>query len=66
MLYLKFHQNRKVNEEFDFGGEGGKILWGGPAGGKGTQFKKFEKTSYRTLVPTHTENFSILALLESV
>ena len=34
--------------------------------GKGTQFKKIETASYRTVVPTHTKNFSILAQLESV
>ena len=56
MLCLKFHQNRAINEKFDFWR--GQIL--------ATRFQKFEKSSYRTVVSTHTENFSILTLLESV
>ena len=64
MVCFKFHQNRAINEKFYFWGD--QILSGGPEGGRGTQFQKFEKTSYRAVVSTHKENFSILALLESV
>ena len=45
---------------------GVQILSGGPEEGRGTRFQKFEKSSYRTVVSSHTENFSILAQLESV
>ena len=50
MLFFKFHQNRAINEKFDFWG--GQILSG--------KEEKFEKPSYRTVVLTHTENFRIL------
>ena len=45
---------------------GVRFLRGGPRGAEGPDFKKFEKSSYRTVVSTHTENFSILTLSESV
>ena len=64
MLCSKFHQNRPINEEFDF--LGGQILSEGPEGVRGTRFQKFEKAQYRTVVLSHTENFSILGQLESV
>ena len=64
MLFLKLHQNHAINEKCDFWR--GQILAEGPEGGRRTRFQKFEKASYRTVVSTHTENFSILALLESV
>ena len=41
MLRFKFHQNHAINEEFYF--QGGQILSGGPEGGRGTRFQKFEK-----------------------
>ena len=41
MLCFKFHQNRTINEEFNFWGD--QILSGGP-GGRGTRFEKFEKS----------------------
>ena len=63
-LCFKFHQDRAINEEFYFWG--GKILSGGPMGGRVAQFKKIEKSLYRTVVSTHTQNFSILAESESV
>ena len=37
-----------------------------PGGFRGPRFQKFEKALYRTVVPTHTQNFSILAQLQSV
>ena len=40
--------------------------FGGPGGEQGTRLQKLEEASYRTIVPTHTKNFSILAQLESV
>ena len=60
MLCFKFHQNRAINEEFYF--------WGGifPKGGRVARFKNIEKFLYRTAVSTHSQNFSILAELESV
>ena len=51
MLCFKFHQNCTINEEFYFGGEG-QNSFGGPEGGRGHDYKKFEKASYRTVVPT--------------
>ena len=63
-LGFKFHKNRAINEEFYFWG--GKILSGGPKGGRVDRFKKSEKSLYRTMVSTHSQNFSILAELESV
>ena len=64
MLCSKFYQNQTIKEEFDFWGD--QILSGSPEGGRGTQFQELEKVSYKTVVPTHTENFSILTQLESV
>ena len=61
MFCFKFQRNRAIKEKFDFWGD--QILSGGPEGGRGTQFEKIEKASYRTVVSTHTENFSIPALL---
>ena len=49
---------------FAFGG--GKILSEGPNGGRVTRFQKTEKSLDRTVVSTHSQNFSILAELESV
>ena len=37
MLCFKFHQNRPINEEFDFFDEGAKR----PPGGKGVPIHKF-------------------------
>ena len=54
-MCFKFHQNLTTNEEFDF--------WRVKGAGV-SRFKKYERASYRTVVPTHTENFSILAQLE--
>ena len=64
ILCFKFHQNRAVNEEFDFWGS--QILSGGPEGSKMNQFKKIKKALHRTMFSTHTENLSILAQLKSV
>ena len=64
MLCFKFNQNRAINEKFDF--RGGQIVSGVLEGGRGTRFKKNQKTSYRTVVSPHTENFSFLAPLERV
>ena len=50
ILFFKFNQNRAINEKFDFWGD--QIFSG--------KEEKFEKASYRTVVLTHTENFSIL------
>ena len=69
MLCFKFNQNHTINEDFYFwrgGGGGGKILSESPEGSRGTRLQKFEKSSYRKVVPTHTENFSNPAQLESV
>ena len=52
---FKCHQ---INEEFDF--------WGVNEGKRGPRYQKFENVLHRTVVPTHTENFSIIAELESV
>ena len=54
IMCFKFHQNRTINEEFD--------SWEamGEGGGRVPRFKKY---SYRTVVQTQTENFSILAQL---
>ena len=49
---------------FTFGGD--QILSGGPEGGRETRFQKIKKASYRTVVSTHNEYFSIIALLDSV
>ena len=57
MLCFKFHQNRTMNEEYDFLGV--KAL---PEGGRGTRFQKFEEKKFSN----HTKNFNILAQLESV
>ena len=43
---------------------GGQIL--SQRGSEGPDIKNFEKVSYRTVVSTHTENFSILAQIDSV
>ena len=51
-------------EEFYFWG--GKIISGGPKEGRVAGFQKIEKFLYRTAVSTHSQNFSILAELESV
>ena len=64
ILCLKFNHNCTINEEFDFLGIKG-------AGGGGEErypdLKKLKKNvSYKTMVPTHTENFSIRAQLETV
>ena len=45
-----------------FGGGGANSF----GGSRGTQLQKIEKTSHRKVVPSHTDNFSILAQLESV
>ena len=63
-LRFKFHQNQPINEEFDFWR--GKILTGDPEGSRETRYKKFLRASYRTVVSSYTENFNILAQLESV
>ena len=63
-LCFKFHQNRAINEEFYFWG--GKIISEGPKGGRVARFQKIEKSLYKTVVSTHSQNFSILAELESV
>ena len=63
-LGFKFHQNRAVYEEFYFWG--GKILSGDPKGGRVARFQKIEKSLHITVVSSHSENFSILAELESV
>ena len=39
MLRFKFHQHRTINEEFDFGGGGGKILLSAPRGAGGPDYK---------------------------
>ena len=53
---------------FTLGGGRGEVQnsFGEPREGQRTRLQKFEKVSSRTVVPTHTENFSILAQLESV
>jgi len=38
----------------------------GREGGRLPRFQKFGKASYRTVVPTHTENFITVDQLESV
>ena len=61
MLYLKFHQNHSINEEFDISGV--KRI------GRNEECPDFinsKKASYRRVVSTHTENFNILVQLESV
>ena len=47
---------------------GGQKNFRGPQGGQRPRLKKIErkKTSYRTVVPTFTQSFSIPAQLESV
>ena len=61
---FKFLQNWAINEEFYFWG--GKILFGGPTGGRVARFLKIEKSLYRTVISTHDQNLSILAELKSV
>ena len=61
ILYFKFHQNRTINEEFDFSG-----VKGAERGEGSLDFKNSKKALYRTVVPTHTKNFNILAELENV
>ena len=60
---FKFHQNRTINKEFYFWGA--KFFRRAPRG-QGARFQKIEKVSYRSVVPSHTKNFSILAQLEKV
>ena len=63
MLCIKFHHNRRTNEEFDYS----RVQAPPPPlleGRRGTRFQKFEKSSYRMMVPTQIVNFSILAGLE--
>ena len=60
-MCFKFHQNRPINEEFDFWE--GRILSVGP---RGARFQKLQNASYKTVFSTHSKNFSILAELESV
>ena len=64
MLCFKLHQNRAINEEFY--NWGGKILSGGPKGGRVARFQKIEKSLYKTMVSTHSQNFSVLAELEII
>ena len=52
-------------KNFTFGGEG-KFFSGGPKAGRAVRFKKNEKSLYRTMISTHSQNFSNLAELESV
>ena len=49
-----------------FWGEGGKKISGGPKGDRVARFQKIKKSLYRTVVSTHSKNFSILAEVESV
>ena len=63
-LCFKFYQNREINEEFYFWGA--KIHSGGPKGAEWSDFKKSEKSLYRTVVLTNSQNFSILIELETV
>ena len=58
MLQFKFHQNHTINELFDFSRFKGSEKKG--------EIQKFGKVSYRAVFSTHTENFNILAQLESV
>ena len=52
-------------KKFTLGG-GGKTISGGPKGGRGPDYKNSrKKTSYRTVIPTYTQSFSIPAQLES-
>ena len=55
MSCFKFHQNRIINEEFDYWEVKGQ-------GERCPNLKK--KASYRTVVPIHTVNFSTLAQLK--
>ena len=64
-LCFKIHQNRAINEEFYFWGEGGKIISRGPKGAEWPDLRKIEKSIHRTMVSTYSQNFSILAELES-
>ena len=45
---------------------GGQNSFWGPKEGRVAWFKKIEKSLYRTVVSTHSQNFSILAELKSV
>ena len=60
---FKFHQSRAINEKFYVWGEG-KILPRGPKEGRVARFQKIEKSLYKTVLSTHSQNFSILAELE--
>ena len=60
MFRFKSQQNHITNEEFDFW-----VVKGAGGGSKGCPDLK-KKVSYRTVVPTYTENFNILAQLERV
>ena len=54
MLCFKLHQNSAIKEEFYFR----EVKRGGMY-----RFEKFGKASYRTVVPTRTENIRTLAQL---
>ena len=51
-------------KNFTFGGA--KFFVGVPREAEWPDFKKIEKSLYKTMVSTHSQNFSILAELESV
>ena len=63
MLCFKFPQNRAINEEFYFWGA--KFFLGVPRGAEWPDFKN-QKIHIQTMVSTHSQNFNILAELESV
>ena len=44
----------------------GKTFSGDPKGGRVARFQEIEKSLHITVAPSHSENFSILAELESV
>ena len=50
----------------NFTSGGAKFILGVPRGTEWPDLKKIKKSLYRTVVSTHSQNFSILAELESV
>ena len=65
ILCFKFQQNQTINEEFYFW-KAKYFPRSSPMGGRVARFQKIEKSLCRTMVSTHSQNFTILAELESV
>ena len=61
MLFFKFHQNRTINEEFNFLAD--EILSGDPEVGTGTRFQKFEESLIQNSDPIPHRIFKYTSLI---